>query len=571
MKRVSLIGCFAWLAVMLAANLSGAAELNRFAAAPEAFDPKGGHIQGIAASEDALYVSQMTRLVKLDWQGKVLASRRVQSHTGDIAWHDGELYTAVAVYPERKEGRIQVFDKDLNLLRETVIDRTIDGIAYAGGVLYVGMGAREQPSKKPHRVNILGRFDAKTLKEIAPRAEFDYGFMTKYGFQNIVFDGKRLIASFYAVKGADNIAFFDETLKVLGTATGRCNQGFDILPISMRNGKKRFVRATTKTDKSLASVSCKFDFIDLEPERDGNSRRRQLDGVNLLHLSHVHRGGGKLERPDNTLETFRWCRENGSALECDCRRTKDGVGIMLHDKTLARTARGISPELARKDVSGEVTWEELKDVDVGSYLKELNPAAGDYSGNRIPTIEATFAAMKGHPSYLCFVDEKGAGPEYIAMKAREAGVLDQVYYTGKDYQKALDWNRSTGGGKSLIWIGTWPRPKSDHNAGDIARFEAHYEKMMDEMRANGFKGVSAVSLHSYYNPGAKEQFVPRAEYLKKIIAELHSHNIPVCSIPFEGGETEEVYYRLWELGCDGFSTDYPSVMFKVIKDLKRSR
>ena len=47
----------------------------------------------------------------------------------------------------------------------------------------------------------------------------------------------------------------------------------------------------------------------------------------LLHLSHVHRGGGKLERPDNTLETFKWCWENGSALECDCRKTKDGVGI----------------------------------------------------------------------------------------------------------------------------------------------------------------------------------------------------------------------------------------------------
>ena len=112
---------------------------------PEAFDPNGNHIQGIAASEDALYVAQMTRLVKLDWMGKVLASRSVQSHTGDISWHDGELYTAVSVYPERKEGRIQVFDKDLNLVRETAIDRTIDGIACADGVLYVGMGAKTQP------------------------------------------------------------------------------------------------------------------------------------------------------------------------------------------------------------------------------------------------------------------------------------------------------------------------------------------------------------------------------------------------------------------------------------------
>ena len=234
-----------------------------FTAGPEAFDPKGNHIQGIAASEDALYVAQMTRLVKLDWQGHVLASRQVQSHTGDIAWHDGELYTAVAVYPEKKEGRIQVFDKDLNLVRETSIDRTIDGIAYADGVLYVGMGAREQPSKKPHRVNIIGRFDAKTLKEIAPRTEFDYGHETRYGVQNIAFDGERLIASFYAVAGSPGVVFFDKNLKVLGTATERCNQGFDVLPPSMRRDCRRFVRATTKISRNPASVSCDFDFVDL--------------------------------------------------------------------------------------------------------------------------------------------------------------------------------------------------------------------------------------------------------------------------------------------------------------------
>ena len=289
----------------------------------------------------------------------------------------------------------------------------------------------------------------------------------------------------------------------------------------------------------------------------------------LLHLSHVHRGGGKLERPDNTLETFKWCWQNGSALECDCRKTKDGIGIMLHDKTLKRTARGISSEMAKKDVSKELTWSEIKDIDVGSYLKELNPSSADFSHHRIPTIEETFAAMKGHPTYLCFVDEKGAGPEYIAQKAREAGVIDQVYYTGQDYGKALDWVKSVPGGKTLIWIGTWPVPK--HTAADTARFEAHFEKKMDEMRKNAFKGVSAVSLHTYYDPKAADPFVPSTPYLKKIIAEFHAHGIPVCSIPFEGGETEEVYFKLFELGCDGFSTDYPSVMFSVIRKLKEGK
>ena len=284
-----------------------------------------------------------------------------------------------------------------------------------------------------------------------------------------------------------------------------------------------------------------------------------------LYISHMHRGGGAKERPDNTLETFKWCWENGSALECDCRRTKDGVGIMLHDDKLSRTARGIPEGLAKKSVSKELTWDEIKNVDVGSYL------GSQFAHHRIPTIEETFAAMKGHPTYLCFVDEKGAGPKYIADKAREAGVIGQVYYSGPSYEKAQEWMRDVPDGKTMLWIGTWPVPKPEHDEADLARFEAHYEKVMGEIRAGGYKGISVVSLHSYYNPNAAEPFVPRASYLKKLTEEFHRHGIPVCSIPFAGGETQEAYFKLWELGMDGFSSDYPSVMFRVIHKLKREK
>ena len=44
--------------------------------------------------------------------------------------------------------------------------------------------------------------------------------------------------------------------------------------------------------------------------------------------------------------------------------------------------------------------------------------------------------------------------------------------------------------------------------------------------------------------------------------------VSVVSIPFQGGETEDVYFKLWDLGFDGFSSDYPSVMFSVIQKLK---
>ena len=280
----------------------------------------------------------------------------------------------------------------------------------------------------------------------------------------------------------------------------------------------------------------------------------------LLYVSHVHRGGGKKEGPDNTLETFKWCWENGSALECDCRMTKDGVGIMLHDDRLKRTATGISAELAEKSVSKELTWAEIKDVDVGSYIDPR------FAHHRIPTIEAVFAAMKGHPTYLCFVDEKGAGPEYIAKKAIEAGVQDQVYYTGPSHEKIFEWQKTLPGGKAMIWLGAWPK---NHGAKERARADTWFRERMAQLRAKEFKFIDVVSIHTYCDPADPvDAFVPSTPLLKEMVDEFHANGIKVASIPFQGGEKEETYLRLHDLGFDGFSTDYPSVMFKVIKDLK---
>lgn len=285
-----------------------------------------------------------------------------------------------------------------------------------------------------------------------------------------------------------------------------------------------------------------------------------------LHLSLVHRGGGHKERPDNTLDTFLWCWGNGAAVECDCRRTKDGMGIMLHDHTLKRTARGIPADLAEKKVSEELAWDDIKDADVGSYIKRLNPSAADYSYCRIPTIEATFAAMKGHPDWLCYVDEKGAEPKYIAAKAREAGVVEQVYFTSMHYHKALEWIREVPDGKTLMWIGTWPRPA--HDATGAKHFEEYVERHMAKIRAGGYKGVTSVQLHIWYKPGTEEPVIPREPYLRKAISELHAHGITVMAMPFEGGEKEETYFKMWDMGFDSFGTDFPSVMFSVIRKLR---
>ena len=74
----------------------------------------------------------------------------------------------MAVYggPNKGKGMIQVFDQELNLVRETLLDRGTDGITILDGVLYLGMGSNHVPSKEAHRENWVGRFDPKTLKPL---------------------------------------------------------------------------------------------------------------------------------------------------------------------------------------------------------------------------------------------------------------------------------------------------------------------------------------------------------------------------------------------------------------------
>lgn len=240
-----------------------------------ALDPKGGHIQGAAASDEALYLTQMTRICKFDWNGKLLKKLDAISHTGDACWHDGCLYTSVVVYggPNKGKGMIQVFDKELNLQRETIIDRGTDGIACLDGLLYVGMGAKTQPSKNPHRVNIFGRFDPATLKESAPRQEVDYGFDTHYGAQNILSDGKQLFVNFYGAKGSPPFVAFDKDLKPLKTFHFGTGQGADFVPAARAEGKMRVftVRTTgnrrAKGDQPAIPPGGRIQFYDFDGEK----------------------------------------------------------------------------------------------------------------------------------------------------------------------------------------------------------------------------------------------------------------------------------------------------------------
>lgn len=89
--------------------------------------------------------------------------------------------------------------------------------------------------------------------------------------------------------------------------------------------------------------------------------------------SVCHRGGDLA--PENTLAAFELAKKQGyTYVETDIQFTKDGVPVLLHDRTIDRTSNG----------SGNVadyTYEELKKLDFGSWKDE------NYTGTIIPTFE----------------------------------------------------------------------------------------------------------------------------------------------------------------------------------------
>lgn len=141
-----------------------------------------------------------------------------------------------------------------------------------------------------------------------------------------------------------------------------------------------------------------------------------------LFRCQIHRGGGHAF-PDNALESFLWAWGHGVAPEADARLTRDGVAIAFHDDNLARIPRGM-PEAWKTRKIKDMTWDEIRNLDTGSYL------GPQYASTRIVQMETVFAAMKGRPERLLYLDEKGAPPELMAEMSERFGVQGRCAGTG---------------------------------------------------------------------------------------------------------------------------------------------
>ena len=148
-------------------------------------------------------------------------------------------------------------------------------------------------------------------------------------------------------------------------------------------------------------------------------------------LVFAHRGGAKLA-PENTMAAF----ANGLALgsdgvECDVQLSRDGIPVVIHDKTLDRTTDATGPVNAR-------TALELARVDAGHHFIDLH-GKPSFRGRRIgvPTLEElmqTFSAAR------VIIEMKTGEPRLakaVASLVEATGSVDRVC-VGSFYRTGLD-------------------------------------------------------------------------------------------------------------------------------------
>lgn len=143
----------------------------------------------------------------------------------------------------------------------------------------------------------------------------------------------------------------------------------------------------------------------------------------------AHRGSSKTA-PENTMAALSAAvDELADYVEIDVQESKDGRLVLLHDANLKRTAgvnRGVKT----------MTYEELMALDVGSWF------AGEFKGEKIPTLEEVIAFSKG--KVLLNIEIKNVGKDSLlpdkvfeAIEAFEIQEQCVVSSTNLNYLKRM--------------------------------------------------------------------------------------------------------------------------------------
>lgn len=127
-------------------------------------------------------------------------------------------------------------------------------------------------------------------------------------------------------------------------------------------------------------------------------------------VNYAHRGASAVA-PENTMPAFIEAQNQGAdGIECDIQITRDGVPVVIHDESLARTTNGTG-------LVSQHTFAELQAYDAGAWFHPK------YAKTSIPALEEVFLWLKTNALRLN-IELK---PTFDTTKKVEKRVVDLIH------------------------------------------------------------------------------------------------------------------------------------------------
>ncbi len=246
-----------------------------------------------------------------------------------------------------------------------------------------------------------------------------------------------------------------------------------------------------------------------------------------MTIIFAHRGASK-QCPENTLSAYKRAVEIGAGgIEIDIQLSKDGIPVVIHDRTLKRTTSG-------RGIVTETNFSDLKNLDAGSWFSSA------FMDERIPSLEEVLIWASDY-SDLCLNIELKYYSANDDKLARTAIPLIKQYRSDKntmissfEHDRLIDVHK------------LWPKLETAPLYKGNLYEPWHYAK---KLKAN--------AVHPQYK-----------SLHKSIVKEIRSHGIKVR--PYTVNEEKWIRQFLeWEV--EGIMTDVPDLALNIMHNKQISQ
>lgn len=257
-------------------------------------------------------------------------------------------------------------------------------------------------------------------------------------------------------------------------------------------------------------------------------------------LWEAHRaGGGGVELPESCLAAFEYGWSMGGRPEADVNITSDGVMISLHDSTLDRICPHLPEHFRGRNIS-QMTWEELRSIDIGWE---------NFPDQHVVSLEELFAILRENPDRNMVIDYKRAGIRDLADLIDRYNVASQITFASHDPALLREFKSYAPAARTKNWLGGSP--------------EAIREQFAAREKEN-FQDITEVQLHLNLGTGNEWRYALDPEFVVYALQTTGKHRVLLQVLPWQFERKD--LFEILDLGVRSFAVDYPNEFKKICAD-----